>query len=118
MTTLSQHIENPAIPSLGNINLTPGSVTAGGPITLLLGTLIRLMIIVGALIMIIFLVVGAFNWITSEGKPDKLEHARNNVIHAVVGMIILAATVAITSFIGAAFNIPFLQTLNINIPTL
>lgn len=114
---MNTQVKNPVIGALGDL-LILNPVSAASPITAIIGTLIRMLVIIGALIMVLYLIVGALNWITAEGKPDKLEHARNTVIHAIVGMIMLAATVAITSFIGAALHIPFLQTLNITIPTL
>lgn len=113
-TVLAQHLQNPVLPpALGNVPILPAGAT---PITLILGVVIRLLVVMGGIVMILYLMVGAFNWITAEGKPDKLEHARNTVVHAIVGMVLLAATVAITSLIGGALNIEFLKTLNINIP--
>ncbi len=116
ITIIAQRLQNPALPpQLGNIPILPAGA---GPITIILGFVFRLMVIMGALLMIAQLLIGAINWITAEGKPEKLEHGRNAIINAVTGMIILAAAVAVTSLIGTALNIPFLQTLNINIPSL
>lgn len=71
----------------------------------LITNLIDLILIVAIIIALIFLLVGAINWITGEGKPDKLEGARNTVIHAIVGLVIAVAAyvlwlVVVKDFLG------------------
>src|SRR3989338_9508130 len=71
---------------------------------------IDLLVIASVIIGLVFLLIGAINWITAEGKPDKLEHARNTVIHALVGLVLAVAAYAIWLLVVKQF-------LGINIDT-
>jgi hypothetical protein len=60
-----------------------------------------------------FLLYGAVAWITSNGESGKLETARNRMIQAVVGMLVLGSTWAIYTFFLAVsgMNLNALPTL-------
>lgn len=73
-----------------------GTVTAPtGFISTDLGTLIswilNIVFAIGAIIALFYLIWGAFNWITSGGDKGKTADARNKIIAAIVGLILLAA---------------------------
>lgn len=77
-----------------------GTVTtpAGGYATNLGGVINSLLTIVmalAALAVFIYLIWGAFEWITSGGDKGKTESARNKITAAVIGLIVLAASYAI-----------------------
>lgn len=67
-----------------------------GFITTDLGSLIswilNIVFAIGAIIALFYLIWGAFNWITSGGDKGKTADARNRIIAAIVGLILLAAT--------------------------
>lgn len=71
--------------------------------TFINGVLVIVMI-VAALFVFLYLLLGAFKWITSGGDKGKIEQARNHITSAVIGLIILAASYAILnlalSFLG------------------
>ncbi len=47
-------------------------------------------IILAALGTLIYLLWGAFEWITSGGDKTNLENARNKIVHAIIGLVIVA----------------------------
>ncbi|OGK14476.1 hypothetical protein A3A93_04325 [Candidatus Roizmanbacteria bacterium RIFCSPLOWO2_01_FULL_38_12] len=57
---------------------------------------IRLVLIVGSIATLIYLLYGAYLWVSSQGDEDKLNHARLVMTHAVIGIILMI--VAITIF--------------------
>lgn len=61
----------------------------------LLSSLLSGAMVLAALVAFMFLLWGAFEWITSEGDKSKLESARNRITQALVGLIVLAATTAL-----------------------
>lgn len=73
----------------------------------LINTILSFLTIIGGLWFIFWIIIAAYNWISSEGKPDKLETARNQLVHAVVGTIILIAAYALAGLIGAIMGINF-----------
>ncbi len=86
-------ISNPVAPTyiLGNI----------------IGNVIGLFIFFGTIVAFIFLLIGGVQWITSGGDKAGVEAARNRIIHAIVGLIIIAATWAIVSLIFPALGLSF-----------
>ncbi len=65
---------------------------------------------VGALLVLGFFIMGAFDWLTSAGEKGKLESARNKMMNAVIGLIILVSLYTIIGvisdlFFGTNFNI-------------
>lgn len=72
---------------------------------LLLNQGLRLVAAISALLVFVYLIWGAFDWITSGGDRSKTDAARNKMTAAVVGLIIVAASYAVLTivlqFLGA-----------------
>lgn len=83
----------------------PGSLGCGGPsaggtiIGNLIGGIIPMFLIVGAIAATIFLVIGGLRWILSAGDKAKLEVAREQITQAIVGLIILASVWAVMTMV-------------------
>ncbi len=85
--------------------------TNGGPtqaIGNIISALLGLILIFGGLYMFANLVIGAIQWIGSGGDKGALESARNRIVHAIIGLILLACTWAIMilvldRFLGMSF---------------
>ena len=60
----------------------------------------KTMVIAGSLIVLLFLIWGAIEWLTSEGDPEKVKNARNKIVHSLFGLGILAASYAIVWFLN------------------
>ena len=92
-----------------------GSGEGGGILATQFAALWRAAIIVGAILLIMYLLWGAISWITAGGDKAKVEGARNQITHAIVGFAILAGTVALVTFLGSALKIDFLENLEFNL---
>lgn len=68
---------------------------------------VNIAIIVGSLALLVYLILGAVNWITSGGDKGKVEGARNKIVQALIGFVILVAAYSIYLF--------FLNLLNVNL---
>ena len=55
---------------------------------------------VAGLVAIIFIIYGGFQYITSDGQPDKTKDAQTTIINALVGLGIALFATAMVSFIG------------------
>lgn len=75
----------------------PGAVSADPQKNFgsLLGGLMGGIMIIAAIAVLIYLLWGGLEWITSGGDKGKTEAARNKITQAVIGLIVLAATTAI-----------------------
>ena len=87
---------------------------AQGPLASLIARLWLTAVILGSLAVILFLILGAIDWISSDGDPEKLKKARNKIVDAIVGLGILVASFAIVKFLEWIFGF---DILNISWPT-
>lgn len=75
----------------------------------LLNSVLTIVMVIAALLVFFYLILGGIEWITSGGEKGKTEAARNKITAAVVGIIILAASYAIFSLV-----LRFLGFANVN----
>ncbi len=87
---------NPVVGLFGQ----PDGAGSGELFTSLAVNLWRVAINMGALLVILFYVIAAFEWLTSGGDSGKLEKARNRFIHTTIGLILLVASFAIIGLMG------------------
>ncbi len=81
----------------------------GNNIATTIRNLVVLFIVLAVIIALIYLVYGGIKWITSRGEKTEVEAARNHIIAAIVGLIVVFLAIFILSIILAAFNISFTQ---------
>ncbi len=70
---------------------------------------------IAILIVLIMLVWGAFEWITSGGDKEAVGKARGRIINAMIGIAVLAVAFALAKVAGQFLGFPDLG--NIPIPT-
>ncbi len=108
---LAQVINNPALQgTLG----TGGNTNSASNVALLIGTFIRVMVIIASLGFILYFVIGAVEWITGGGDKGKVEEAKNHIINALTGLIVMLAFYAVAVFLNEVLHI---NLLNIVWPT-
>jgi len=61
----------------------------------LIGNAIRLIFFVAGLYALILLLLGAFEWISSGGDEKKLESARNKIMNAIIGLVVMVAVLTL-----------------------
>ena len=84
-----------------------------------LGSLLSAVLFLGSILVLLYLIWGAIEWITSGGDKGKTEAARNKITSAVIGLIVIAASYAILTlalnFLGFSnLNEVFQNTKNID----
>lgn len=87
---------NPVVGLFGQ----PDGAGTGSLFTRLAVSLWRVAINMGGLLVILFYVIAAFEWLTSGGDSGKLEKARSRFINTTIGLVLLVASFAIIGFIG------------------
>ena len=63
------------------------------------GNVMKMLFFAIGLIFFILMVYAGFRWMTARDKSEKVEKARNTMIAAVIGLVILLAAYAVTTFI-------------------
>lgn len=74
----------------------------------------RSLIFIGGLMVIVYFIMGAFEWMSANGEGGKISSARNKMTGAITGFIVLSAMFVILEFLGNLFG---LNLLNPSIPT-
>jgi hypothetical protein len=80
-----------------------------------LGFVITIAFIIAVLISLLFLVWGGIKWITSGGDKTGVETARNQIIAAIIGLIIVFLAFFILNLVLGLFNLSLFQ---LKLPTL
>ena len=99
-------LENPVIGNLGTVD----GAKDGSKFIDYVVYLWKVAINLGALAVIVYFLLGAFEWITSEGDSGKLEKARSKIMNAVIGLVILVSSFVILNFLS---RILFKQEFNV-----
>ncbi len=101
-----------------SIKTPPGStiIPPNTSIGSIVSFLVAFIIVIAFLAALFYIVLGAFQWITSGGDKGKVDSARNHIIAAILGLIIIALSFVIINVVLAALGLGNLTDLRI--PTL
>ena len=77
----------------GKTGITEASVTN------ISGNVVTTVFIVAGLIFFVLMVYAGVRWMTARDKSESVEKARNTMIAAVIGLVILLASYAVTTFL-------------------
>ena len=74
-----------------------------------ISNLIGFMTALGALLFVIYFVLGAYEWISSGGDKGKLEKARNRMMYGILGMILIVGSYSLIGLLSGIIGIDFLN---------
>lgn len=66
--------------------------------------IIELLIRLAGLVAVGFILYGSIQYITSQGEPEGLNHAKSTIANALIGLIIVVLAVSIIQFLGRAIG--------------
>jgi threonine/homoserine/homoserine lactone efflux protein len=61
--------------------------------------------VLAVVIALLYLLYGGIKWITSRGEKTEVEAARNHIIAAIIGLIVVFLAVFIVTIVLSAFGI-------------
>lgn len=93
-----------------------GGETADSLLQTIITNAITVVFAIAAVLVILFLIWGAIDWIMSGGDKEKVANARKKITSALIGLAILAFVFVIASVVGGIVGFNPLRELNI--PTL
>lgn len=98
-----QGANNPTNPFPGNLSNTPNancnSTQGTTGINELIRTVINILTIIVGVIAVIMIIVGGLQYITSGGSSEKVSKAKNTILYAIIGLIIVALAQIIVRFV-------------------
>lgn len=80
--------------------------------------MVRSLFVVAGLLAFLYLILGGIKWITSGGDKAEVEKARNQIQAAIIGLIVVFASLALIALMERVLNIGLGVTGPINFPTL
>ena len=66
----------------------------------LVTNLINWVCAMGGIVSVIFIIVGAWGYMTSAGDPNKLQKAKTTILYAIIGLAVVALSLVITAFVS------------------
>lgn len=89
----------------------------GGSVGSVIGGFVSLFFAIATVIAIIYLIYGGIKWITSRGEKTEVEAARNHIIAAIVGLIMVFLAFFLINFV-LGFFIQGFNITNVALPSL
>ena len=101
----------PAEINLGNLGpkLTQGynpSTDVSGGLIKVVSNLLALITIIAGLAFIYYFMVGAINWITAGGEPQKATAARTMIMNALIGLMITVIAYPVILLLSRLLGLP------------
>lgn len=107
-------INNPCDSSGGGFSFLC-NLNAGG-LGNLIGSLVQLLFVIAILAALVYLVYGGFRWLVSSGDKSQVASAREHIVAAIIGLIIIFLSYFILNILLTFFGLGSLGSLKI--PTL
>ena len=82
--------------------VTPFAGTSSGTLILAITNIVNALLTLAAVIAAIFVIIGGVRYFTAQGDEDAVAAAKNTVIYAVLGVIVIALSAVIINFVIAA----------------
>ena len=110
-----------AATTFAQITITPPRTTGNqqigySDIGAFINAALRLAFVAALVIVLAMMIWGAIQWIMSGGEKEAVGEARQRIIHALIGLAILAVAFAIVNLAGTFLGINILGTLPIPSP--
>lgn len=111
---------------LFSVSVSAQNVSANLPFTLpslpyVIGFVIRLFFIIAGVIALVYLLLGAFAWVTSGGNKENVEKAREKIQAAIIGLILIVIVIVVLAAVEQfVFNkkVCFGLTCDLTLPAL
>ena len=99
------------------INVNPYGVNVAEP-GQILSFVIKAIIFAAFLIAFIWLLIGGIKWILSSGDPGKVAAARSQVIHSLVGLVVVVLALALIMLVQQILGVSIITGDSFTIPTI
>ena len=89
----------------GSGTACPANTNSGaGAVSNIVTTTINILSLVVGIVAVVMLIVGGFKYITSGGDSGKVTSAKNSIVYAVIGLVVVALAQIIVQFVLTKAN--------------
>lgn len=89
-----------------------------GQLGSIVASAITFIFVIVAIVALGFLVWGGFKWLTSEGDKNAVEGARNHIVNAIIGLIVIFLSYLVVNVLLAFFTGGKVTLINLQLPTI
>ena len=79
--------------------IVPNPIEGGASPGALFTDIINVLLVWGAAIAVLFIIIGGFRYIVSMGNPEGAEKARNTVLYAILGLILIFLSYLVVAYL-------------------
>ena len=72
-------------------------------------SLINIMLLVAAVVAIVYLIIGGYQYITAGGNAEQATAARTTILNALIGLVVIFSAFAVVNFVVSRFLQPTAQ---------
>ena len=62
--------------------------------------MVEILLRIAGLVAVVYVVMGGFKYMTSQGEPENLKQAQGTIINALIGLVIAMLATAVVNVIG------------------
>lgn len=66
--------------------------------------IVEILMRVGGMVAVGYIMYGGFRYMTSRGEPENTAEAKNTIMNAVIGLVIVIISVTVVNFVGNRIN--------------
>lgn len=88
---------------LSHPNCQP-QITSLNDIWLIVAAIIEIALRIAAIVAVVFIIYGGFNYTTSQGDPESTAKAKSTLVNALVGLAVAVMAAVIVSFIAKSIQ--------------
>lgn len=92
------------IPVALPLTLLANATSASDTMRAYVGPAVATLAVLASLVCAFFLVTGGIQYMSSAGKPDKLEHAKKIIKNALIGLVLVIAAGTLTAILSHAYS--------------
>jgi hypothetical protein len=67
---------------------------------LIILAILDMLLIIGGIVAVVFVIFGGIQFITSQGEPENIKHARGTIINALIGLAITIIAASVVNYLG------------------
>lgn len=86
-----------------------GGLEAGGAGQRIVQLSIEILILGAIIIALFFLISAGWTWMTSEGDKTAVQSARNKLVYAIIGLVVIFLAMFIVNIVGYFFGVPLIH---------
>ena len=95
-----KYIKNVTTNPNGSCDFNSFSFWPPDNLLLILLAVLDMLFIIGGIVAIVFVIIGGIQFVTSQGEPENIKHARGTILNAVIGLVITIIAASLVNWLG------------------